>query len=316
MSSLALPALKALSVEEQADLSDMLCRIYQHCIAHPHAPFGRPYMSWKLDLRRHDFRVRRSPEAPFEKLERWAFTPHMNERGDPVAAELAFHFAGRVEGYFLGEWLSFTPPQAYLTGNEFERTFPATLSAPVPPDEWDLWGRGVTAQVSRHYEEIIHPKVVETIGAIARRQPGRSLFVCDGVAQVRPMLVADRSPALVAQAQRRASMHPGRMLARRADILAGDFFEGLDTPDVVVLCGVVAQQVMEQGEGRRLVQRCRDELRPGGFALVPSYSPALLTADDYGAMGFEVHNRTLNLWEEGPDGRTLKTNDFYVLEKK
>jgi hypothetical protein len=63
------------------------------------------------------------------------------------------------------------------------------------------------------------------------------------------------------------------------------------------------------------VSKCHDGLPPGGFALVPSYSPALLSSREYEAMGFAVHNKTLSVIEAGSRARTLQTNDFYILEK-
>jgi hypothetical protein len=329
VSPLTLPPLQPLSADDRAGLSDLLGRIYRYCLERPHAPLGQPYMSWRMDLRRLDVGVRRAPEAAPERVERWTFTPHMNDAKAPVAAHFEFHFADRVQTCFLGEFIQFTGPQTYLSGNEFERTFPAAVTELVQVEQWNLWGLGPTAQIARHYEEIIHPRVVEAIGAIAAMHPARPLVVadlgggsgsladviCDGVPQVRTMVVVDGSPSLVQQAQRRAVMHPGRMLARQGDITADGFFESLDAPDVIVLCGVVAQQVMEREVGLRLAQRCHDKLRPGGFALIPSFSPALLASEDYETMGFEVHNKTLSLVEKGPDGDALKTNDFYVLER-
>jgi len=61
-----------------------------------------------------------------------------------------------------------------------------------------------------------------------------------------------------------------------------------------------------------VMQMCLRRLAPGGFVLVPSYSPALLTSEDYETMGFAVHNKTLQTIEE----RALKTHDFYILEKR
>lgn len=329
MSSLTLPPLEPMTAEDQAAQSDVVSRVYQHCLAHPHAPFGQPYMSWRMDLRRHDYRVKRAPDAAAEKLERWTFTPHMNEAKKPVAARFELHFADRDETCFVGEFVEFTGPQAYLCGDEFERTFPPAATELVRVEQWNLWGRGPTASVAVHYEEVIHPRVVETIQAIAARRPERPLVVadlgggsgsladviCDGVPQVRTMLVVDGSPALVEQAQRRAVMHPGRMQVRQADVTADGFFESLEAPDVIVLCGVVAVQVMERETGLRLVRGCHEKLPPGGFALIPSFSPALLASDDYLAMGFQVHNMSLSLWEKTPGGRRLMTNDYYVLEK-
>jgi hypothetical protein len=329
VSSLTLPPLEAMTAEDQAAQSDVVSRVYQHCLARPHEPFGQPYMTWRMDLRRLDYRVKRAREAAPERLERWTFTPHMNEAKAPVAARFELQFAGRTETCFLGEPVEFTGPQAYLTGNEFERTFPPTATELVQVEQWNLWGRGPTASVAVHYEEVIHPRVVETIQAIAARQPERSLavadlgggsgsladMICDGVPQVRAMRVVDGSPALVQQAQRRAVMHPGRMEVRQADVTADGFFETLEAPDVIVLCGVVAVQVMERETGLRLVRRCHEKLPPGGFALIPSFSPALLASEDYVAAGFAVHNMTLSLWEKTPGGRRLMTNDYYVLEK-
>jgi hypothetical protein len=85
---------------------------------------------------------------------------------------------------------------------------------------------------------------------------------------------------------------------------------------VVILCGVVAQQVMSHEQGVALMRKCHESLPRGGFALVPSYSPALLSSREYVAMGFAVHNKTLSVIEASSRGRQLQTNDFYILEKE
>ena len=255
----------------------------------------------------------------------------MNERKEANAAEFDFVFADRTETYFVGKKVSFKGLQLYLTGNEFERTFPRETFAPVPEGEWDAWGRGATAEICRHYEEVIHPRIVETIKKIGAMRAGRPLrvvdlgggagqlaaLVCERLPQVAKMVLVDRSAALIAQAGARAAKYPGRLVTRRADITAKGFDDGLDErPDVVVLCGVVATQVMNYERGLHLMQAVRDRLEVGGFAIVPSYSPALLASEEYEAMGFEVHNKTLSLIEMTQAGNAVKTNDFYVVEKR
>lgn len=330
MSTLTLPGPKTLTEADETSLSEMISRIYQFCRSRQDGRVGQPYMTWRMDLRKRGFLVRGTARAGAEKLARWRFTPHMNARKEASAAEFEFEFADRSETYFVAEKVSFKGLQLYLTGNEFERTFPLETFAPVPDAEWDAWGRGVTAEICRHYEEFIYPRVVETLGRIGAMREGRPLcvvdlgggagqlaaLVCEKLPQVAKVVLVDRSAALVEQARARAAKHPDRLVTRRADITAEGFDGGLDQPpDVVVLCGVVATQVMSHDDGLRLMRAVHDRLPPGGFAVVPSYSPALLAGDEYEALGFEVHNRSLSLIEATPAGSAVKTNDFYVVEK-
>jgi precorrin-6B methylase 2 len=137
--------------------------------------------------------------------------------------------------------------------------------------------------------------------------------ICERVPVLRQVILVEQSAVLLAQAQLRASKHADRFLVQRGDLTSPDALVGLqETPDVVILSGVVAQQVLDRAQGLAVMQMCLRRLAPGGFVLVPSYSPALLTSEDYETMGFAVHNKTLQTIEE----RALKTHDFYILEKR
>jgi hypothetical protein len=132
--------------------------------------------------------------------------------------------------------------------------------------------------------------------------------------QLARVIVIERSAALVGEARERATRLAGRLEVRNADILDAQLWRDLDLqPDVFVLCGVVAHQVVQHAEALHLMQGCLRALGSGGFVLVPSYSPALLTSAAYERMGFVVHNKTLSFFEEGTGA--LRTNDFYVLAK-
>jgi len=331
MSSLSLPAPLPLTPEVAGNLSEMLGKIYQYCRANRHESAGRPDVTWEMDLGERAFTVRAAPEAIPEKLHGLEFTPYVSPTKDVVATHFVFHLAGRAEAYFVRERVGFTALQNYLAGNEFERTFTAPLPDPIAPEEWERWGHGLTAEIGQHYEVVIYPRVVETLAKIGARQPDRPLdvmdlgggagqlaeLVCEKVPLVRRVRLLERSVALIDQARRRVARHPGRLVPERADVTADGFRALLEEPpDVVILCGVVAQQVMTHEEGLVLMRRCHESLPRGGFALVPSYSPALLSSREYEAMGFAVHNKTLSLIEATSRGRQLQTNDFYVLEKE
>lgn len=327
LESLALPAPNALTAQDEVALSEMVSRIYGHCRAHRDAPVGQAYMTWRMDLAKRTFAI----EAAGERLLLWTFTPHMDAAREVVGTHFEFHFAGRTETFFVAQPINFRGLHLYISGNEFERTFPIAMSDPVTEDQWDLWGRGLSAEICRHYEQHIYPRVVDTLQKIGARDPDRRLrvvdlgggngrlaeMICDGAPCVAEVTVLDRSAALVEQARRRASQHPGRMTARRADLRTDGVLDDLrGRTDVFILSGVVAQQVLDAAEALVLMRRCCALLPAGGFAIVPSYSPSLLTSREYEAMGFEVHNKTLNLIEDGPSGPALKTNDFYILQKK
>jgi SAM-dependent methyltransferase len=331
MSSLSLPAPNAMTAQDEKALSEMVERIYQFCRGNRGRVVGRPFVTWLMDLSRRSFAIRASAAAAPRQLLHWTYTTHVDARREPIAAQFEFRFAEGSESYFVAQPVSFKGLHLYVDGNEFERTFPPDVTEPVAEDEWDRWGRGLSADICVHYERVIYPHVIETLRKIGARQPGRALrivdlgggsgrlaeMICELLPDVGEVVVVDRSAALVEQARPRAAKHAGRLSVRRADVTAAGFVDELaPPPDVVVLSGVVAQQVMDHEQALALMRACHRVLPGGGFALVPSYSPALLTAREYEAMGFTVHNRTLNVIEEERGGRTLRTNDFYVLEKR
>ena len=327
--SLAFPAPRAMTSREESDFSVMLTRIYRHCASHRSPRVGRPYMTWHTDLRAHDVRVQTSAQVPAERLTSLTFTPFMDARREVTGSQFEFRFALRSESFFTGDRIEFTGLQTCITGSEFERIFPIPLSETLAEEDWDRYGQGVTAEVARHYETILYPRVLETLGKIAALRGGEPLhvvdlgggagrlaeLVCEQVPEARTVTVVERSPGLLAEAAARAAKRPERMKIVQADILVDAFWGRLEhPPDVLVLCGVVAQQVIEPADGLHLVQACHRELREGGFALLPSFSPALLSGAAFEGMGFVVHNRTLSFFDA--PGGTLRTNDFYILEKK
>jgi SAM-dependent methyltransferase len=315
----------------EGDFSDMVSRIYRHCAERRSARGGHPYMAWDYDLRARQVLLRASPQAQAEKLEGLTFTPHMNERREVVGTQFQFRFERRAETLYVRERVEFTGLQTCLTGNEFERVFPIELSEMVQEGQWERFGTDVTEEVARHYETIIYPRVVDTFVRVGAMRGGRPLTVVDlggGAGRLAELLcervpeaglerviVVERSGALVADARERATRFAGRLEVRNADILDPQSWRELDVqPDVFVLCGVVAHQVLQHAEALHLMQRCSGALAPGGFVLVPSYSPALLTTAAYERMGFAVHNKTLSFFEEGTGA--LRTNDFYVLSSR
>jgi hypothetical protein len=328
--TLTLPAPNPLTAERESSLSEMLSKIYQYCRGNRHEPLGQPGMTWRMELEERNFTVCPSPGAPLEKLRAFTFTPYVDARKEVVGTRFEFRLPRGTETYFARERIGFRGLQLYISGNEFERTFPEESFEVVTQDQWDLWGLGLTKEIVEHYERVIYPRVVETLQKIGAMKPGRPLGVmdlgggagglsetiCQSVSAVGKVVLVDRSAVLIGQAGSRAARFPGRLLPVCADITAAGALEALpETPDVIILCGVVAAQVMSRAEGLRLMRQCHGKLRAGGFALVPSYSPALLTSADYAAMGFAVHNKTLNVIEETPRGPELHTNDFYILER-
>jgi hypothetical protein len=328
--SLSLPAPLPLTPEIAGNLSEMLGKIYQYGHANRHERLGRPDVTWEMSLRARGLSVRSAPGAAPEPLFGLAFTPHHDGSGNVVGSRFVFELPGRTEDLFVRERVGFTALQNYLTGDEFERTFPPPLPDPIPPEEWDRWGHGLTEAIGKHYEGVIYPRVVDTLKKLAGRRPDRRLdvmdlgggaaqlagLVCASIPEVARVRLLERSGTLVEKARARAAKHPGRLVVRQADVTAAGFsLDPDEAPDVVILCGVVAQQVMTHEEGLALARACHQGLRAGGFALVPSYSPALLSSREHAALGFVVHNKTLSVIETTPRGRALQSNDFYILEK-
>jgi hypothetical protein len=327
---LSLAAPRPLTEALTASFSEMLSRIYQFCRANRQPLQGLPDVTWNMDLGERALSVRPSPEGAPEKLHGLTFAHCLDAAKEIVGSRLEFRLARGTETYCVRHRVRFDALQFYLTGREFERTFPRPPPPVLDEAEWDRWGYGLSEEITRRYETIIYPRVLETLEKLCARAPGRRLFVvdlgggagqlaeriCASVPGVRKVLLLERSAALLEKARARAARHPGRMLAEGADITDGAFL--LDTkeaPDVIIACGVVAAQVMDEPQGLRVMRRCYDLLPARGVALVPSYSPALLSSREYEAMGFTVHNKTLSVIQTTPSGDVLETNDFYILEK-
>lgn len=189
----------------------------------------------------------------------------------------------------------------------------------VHPDGWwDDWkarpiGDAAGPTLGDYYEAAVHPWVIQVLERLVEDglRLGRAVDVCGGDGAL-AATVADRFGARVALLERNG---PSCVIARErlgpdADVREGDAasegaWEGLRDLDVALLAGAVQVNVLTAEAARRVMERVAAALRPGGVAIVLGWSPCLLEAADFAALGFTVHNTAIPPTGDDPNPRQL-----------
>lgn len=254
--------------------------------------------------------------------------------GKPTSLKVVFTLNGIEESYII-------PPhvikrgiqEEFLDGTELERIHSPNLICPEPEEFWDSWEttkRGA-AQV---YDGVIHPQIVMGIKTISKEHRTFSILDLGGgsgklaaliikqISNVRSVLVADQSKPLLAEAEKRNKECQNKLVTKEVNLknLNDDTLDEIvskEKQDLIILCGVVAHQVLSKETGTQVIKQCLNVLKPKAFIIAASLSPALLNSEEYEKMGLKVHNKTFIF-------RNVNTQnverfiiiDFYILQKK
>ncbi len=331
--SLYVPSSIENTASSQKSLSASVQELYSFCQTQNHSIVGIQFMTFDRDLSQRNIEVLTS-SGDSRRVTRIKTTSFViNQRCASLKWEIEIEGETKT---FITSREAPSLPDHMLNGNEFERSFFDENSfAVVPKEVWDNWETLMSYEI-QHYTKVIHPQINETLRKICTLHPHLKMHILDigggdGVLgeriiqalpdQVAKVHVLDGSQKLIETAKHRAEALSGKLIAQVSDIQ-----DMIDTPsvlseydghvDIVILCGVVAQQVLNKQTALNLVRKCHSILPENGFLVAASLSPALINSQEYEAIGYEVLNKTItNKIHRNPNLPSYATNDFYTLQK-
>jgi 2-polyprenyl-3-methyl-5-hydroxy-6-metoxy-1,4-benzoquinol methylase len=323
------PALCPAPAKEVEDfLTKETQKVYHFCLNNKKQITGSLFLTLAFDLSKKKIEILNSSGEKVQVNKIKISSYLVDQRCDSL--KWIFELQNACETYTTPQSDDISP--SLHNGMEYERIFPETLDVPMRPSEtWDTWER---SHEYLHYENIIHPKIIDTIGKIYNVNPQRKLNILDlgggsgrlaekvlqrNSGKIKKILVADKSLALLKEANIKAQRYPGKMFGMHLDLneinslSTSKFFK---TTDLIILCGVVAHQVLTKKTAKKVLEECLPVIKENGYIIAISLSPSLLNSEDYEAFGLKVLNKSFTFFlNRGPLQAPYATNDFYVLQK-
>lgn len=228
-------------------------------------------------------------------------------------------------------------PFSILDGNEYEVREGPYLERNIPVFEdkkWDDWKLKMKSSVM-HYREHIYPifqKGLISASALFNDQNFSVLDIGGGDGELAfsllekcPLIetytLIDGNQESVNLALERKNSNflcsdqdRKRLEVKQGDITNMDLFNAIgEKPvDVIVLCGVIAYQVLSREASEALLENCKKLLKDKGVILIASHSPCYFGASDFQKMGWEVLNKSCQYALDLSESK-YGSEPFYVL---
>ena len=327
--SLTLPSLK---IFDNDFFSSLIHRIHMFCKENPQNIQGNPFCTFSVDLSQKNVTVKTSQGE--KNLNHIRMTSYViDNKCATIKWELDLQNETH-ETYITGRTdLGISP--SFFNGFEYERIFSPSAYSLIPTEFWDVW-ESVMSEEVMHYKTIIYPQIIYTIQKICKLNPLVNLDILDlgggsgNLAEtileertlsnlIRKIIVIDSSKKLIEKAQIKAINYPDKLIPKHISIeeVSKQLYnssEYVQSAHIIILCGVVAHQVLSRKVGLDIVAKCQSILRENGILIVASLSPALINSVEYQEMGYNVLNKSFSFLL--PSCLSVKTNDFYILQKK
>lgn len=228
----------------------------------------------------------------------------------------------------------------YLKGDELEKVRIRRPAENMEKNYWDNW-KSNDKNAANIYRHLLYPILNESVIKI-RDIFNKKIKILDlggGDGEltlkylayqsfVKTVYVMDSNEKQISQLKMKiddnCSFHPMQIKKKIFPIL-GDLtrLKEIDLLkekqfEIIILCGVVARQVLSKQNSMELLQKCKNFLVKQGFILITSFSPPHFQKQDYEEMGFHVHNCSYP-WikkskrKDNMINKEMKFQPFYVL---
>jgi 2-polyprenyl-3-methyl-5-hydroxy-6-metoxy-1,4-benzoquinol methylase len=327
------PPNSASEKELEDSLTEEIQNIYHFCLNNKEKITGYLFLTFVFDFSKKKIEILDSQgeKAQVHKIK--AISYAIDDSVNLISLKWTFELNDRREIYHTPRWTN-ALPITLCNGMEYERIFSKGTALPLlRSKDWDNWEQSLPEYV-QHYAEIIHPKILDTIGKIYALNPQRKLNILDlgggsgrlaerilqqDPEKIKRILVTDKSLALLRKAKSRAKNYPEKMFTKYLDLneqgslSPSKFFKNTD---LIVLCGVAAFEVLTKKTAKKVIKECTSIIKENGYIVVISITPALLNSEEYEALGLKVFNKSFTFYlKRGFSHPPYATNDFYVLQK-
>lgn len=229
-------------------------------------------------------------------------------------------------------------PLALLDGNECEvRRFSRETSSELSDKEWDNWKVNMESAADT-YRTIIYPIFHRALQSVCPSLEHRrysifdigggngelALSLLDQCPHIESYTILERNQESVDLAAQRqkcdcAFFTDARKKLRviQGDATKIDLLETNErkTVEVIILCGMIAKQVLSEVDSANLLQNCKKLLKDKGFVLIASHTSGYFDSSDYERMGWKVLNKSFQYLED-PKEAKFRSEPFYVLTLK
>lgn len=332
--------------------STHLIKLYHHCQAKGAPSFEnlnacKKFLIIKMDLARLQVFFPNPATGSASQMIRMCvcFLASSNQRIWGQKISFSFVQAEKVykEVYWLGKNNALPEksfPIVHFNGMEYERRAYYKEEAKIDKEKWELFERGQGFTHSHFmYRCVIHPFMNDTV-LKAYDFLGRPLVILDicggngnlalsilnSLDHISEYHLLDQCTSLIANykehlscslpALEKLSIHTG-------DVREGNFFQFTQKGvDVVILCGVLAHQVLTKQESENVLRFAKEVSKPDTLYLISSFTIPYFYRKDYEKLGFEVLNMTvfspierLPLNMRSPHFMTHQSQNFYILKQ-
>lgn len=231
-------------------------------------------------------------------------------------------------------------PYGYFNGLEYETSYSRKKANTniFENERWSSWEKKFSVKsksyptASKLYTDLIYPKISFTVDKLTSLQPLDKINILDlggGSGKLAAKLLddladriakinlIDRNEVLVERATNLISKGYRQIIPNTIDITIKEFppEEFTKSFDIIILCGVVAAQVLTRKESLSIVEKSFGMLRPGGYLIVTSLSTPWLRAKDYKKIAPECE--VLNTAFPFQNARKCwNFHNFYVIQNK
>lgn len=304
-------------------------RLYFFCQTCLETIIGSPGHVVYLDFSQKNISLSQNNQSPYlRKIKITFYTSQNNRSGYKIKFETD---DGAFETYKIPP-NNFMIPHKYFDGSEYERSYSRKqLNKPIIRNErWSCWERSYPTAF-KFYLKHIYPKIscaVDQLTALRAQEKVKILDLGGGSGRLAVKLLknlrhriekinlVDGNATLIKNATRLASQGLCQIVPHHLDITATEFppEEFFRSFDIIILCGVVATQVLTQEQSLNVIEKSFGMLRPAGHLIVTSFSTPWLRAKDYKKIAPECN--ILNTAFRFQEDKIWHFKGFYVIQNK
>jgi len=309
--------------ESNQKLSEYVQSVYTKGIKDPNHIQGIRWGDFVMNMRNKNVSIKILDQL--EKIDRLKLTLYFSEPSI-IVQKCKFQMDQR-KITVISTFIDIMPPRECFFGDEFERrSFDNNVSI-FDKEYWDEWETENNLAVVV-YESIIYPEVLNAFQKMIQTLERKfdiidlgcgsgklaSLMLEKFSHRIQHISLIDFSHVAIEKAKELLKDHASQLKCMFKDIVQTSFLsdDNFLTGDVIILSGVISDEVTTTIQSRQILTKCYSMLRAGGYVIVTSFSRATLNSKDYRKLGFDVLNQSIT----GKIYEDWKPFDFYILQKK
>lgn len=311
------------------ELAYEIRKFYQFCKNNFQEIEGSPTNVSYFDFTRKNIFL--SPQNPHSYLKKIKLTAYISSANKPSGYELKFETDSFLRTYRI-PCNNHIIYYKYFDGSEYEISYSRKKlqKQPLLNEHWSQW-ETTFSEASKFYVDHIYPKIsitVDKLTTLLYREKVKILDLGGGSGRLAAKLLKDfpnkietinlidSNATLIKAAEDLTSQGFHQIIPHHLDITAVEFppEEFIESSDIVILCGIVADQVLTKKQSYTLVEKAFKMLHSKGYLIVTSWSMPFLRKKNYKQISpnCEVLNTAFPFQNEK---KNWNFHNFYVIKK-